>query len=247
MSKLFKQKFPYKVKQYLKSNHSIVISRAVMRQTPEESRIISLVDERTMTGENRILNLLNCVEYVVKANLEGDFVECGVWRGGSILAMGHKLLQLQKARDIWAYDTFEGTPEPTKEDFVLNTGQTMSSKWSPGKIAFASREDFDIGSKEFLDSEVNIIPVQGDIRVTLKDRKPKRISLLRIDTDIYEPVKFALEELWGLITDGGVLIIDDYDTWAGAKKATDEFFQSIGYVPLLMRMDTGRIILKIPA
>jgi hypothetical protein len=67
---------------------------------------------------------------------------------------------------------------------------------------------------------------------------------LRIDTDIYEPVKFALEELWGLIADGGVLIIDDYDTWAGAKKATDEFFQSIGYSPLLMRMDTGRIILK---
>jgi O-methyltransferase len=244
MSKLFKQKFPYRVKQYLKSNHGIVVSRAIMRQTPEESRIISLVDERTMTGENRILNLLNCVEYVVRANVNGDFVECGVWRGGSILAMGYKLLQLQQERDIWAYDTFEGTPEPTKEDFVLETGQTMSSKWSAGKIAFASREDFEFGAKEFRETGVNIIPIQGDIRVTLKDQKPKQISILRIDTDIYEPVKFALEELWGLIADGGVLIIDDYDTWAGAKKATDEFFQSIGYSPLLMRMDTGRIILK---
>jgi O-methyltransferase len=244
MGKPFKQKFPYRVKQYLKSNHGIVISRAIMRRTSEESRIISLVDERTMTGENRILNLLNCVEYVVKAKLVGDFVECGVWRGGSILAMGHKLLQLQQGRDIWAYDTFEGTPEPTKEDFVLETGQTMSSKWSAGKIAFASRGDFEFGAKEFLETGVNIIPIQGDIRTTLKNQKPKQISILRIDTDIYEPVKFALEELWGLITDGGVLIIDDYDTWAGAKKATDEFFESLGYVPLLMRMDTGRIILK---
>lgn len=244
MRKLFKEKFPYRFKQYLKNNHRIVISRAIMRQTIEDSQIISLVDKRTMTGENRILNLLSALEYIAKANLEGDFVECGVWRGGSVFAMAHKLLQQHKTATIWAYDTFNGTPEPTKYDFIIKTGQTMSSKWSAGEVAFASREDFDEGAKVFLDSGVNIVPIQGDIRDTLKTQKPHQISLLRIDTDIYEAVKVALEELWDLLVVGGVLIIDDYDTWAGSMKATDEFFASIGYVPYLMRMDTGRIILK---
>lgn len=247
MSKLFKEKFPYRFKQYLKNNHGIVVSRAIMRQTKEDSRIISLVDKRTMTGENRILNLLSALEYIAKADIKGDFVECGVWRGGSVFAMAHKLLEQNRIASIWAYDTFNGTPEPTKYDFIMKTGQTMSSKWSAGKIAFASREDFDDGARIFLDSGVNIIPVQGDIRNTLKIQKPAQISLLRIDTDIFEAVKFALEELWGLLVVGGVLIIDDYDTWAGSMKATDEFFASIGYVPYMMRMDTGRIILKTSA
>ena len=244
MSKLFKQRVPYKIKKYLERTHRIVLSRAVMDRSDSDARIIKLVDERTMTGDNRILNLLNSVEYLVENKISGSYVECGVWRGGSILAMAYKLLFLNVKAEIWAFDTFQGTPRPTNEDYVISTGDTMHSKWRPKAIAYASIDDFNVGVKSFLDSGIDILPIQGDVRETLLQNKPPKIALLRIDTDIYEAVGACLEELWPLVSPGGVVIIDDYDHWAGARKATDEYFLKISKKPLLMRMDTGRILIK---
>jgi O-methyltransferase len=83
----------------------------------EDKRIVERAVEYSMTGPARLLALIDSVRYCTRAALGGAFVECGVWRGGSVLAM---ILTLQELgiddRDIYLYDTFEGMTEPTAFD-----------------------------------------------------------------------------------------------------------------------------------
>src|ERR1700749_4408823 len=74
----------------------------------------------TMTTPERIASLCNAVNYLVKNKIEGDFVECGVWRGGSTMAAIDTLLKAgDKSREIYLYDTYEGMSEPTEADKVF--------------------------------------------------------------------------------------------------------------------------------
>src|SRR3954454_17567557 len=85
--------------------------------TPEDRAIIEAALPHTMTGPARLQALVDAVRYCVARGIEGAFVECGVWRGGSVRAMILTLQQLGAAnRDLWLYDTFEGMTEPTEHD-----------------------------------------------------------------------------------------------------------------------------------
>ena len=85
----------------------------------------------------------------------------------------------------------------------------------------------------------------GKVEETLKNTRPDKIALLRLDTDWYESTKIELEMLYPLIVQDGVLIIDDYGHFSGAKKAVDEYFMTINRPPLFNRIDyTGRLIIK---
>src|SRR5690606_24776929 len=87
--------------------------------------------------------------------------------------------------------------------------------------------------------------VEGKVEDTIPATVPDRISLLRLDTDWYESTRHELEHLWPLLQPGGVLIIDDYGHFEGARKAVDEYFLDRSDAPLLNRIDyTGRIAIK---
>ena len=77
----------------------------------------------------------------------------------------------------------------------------------------------------------NIILIQGMVENTLlnKDNIPDQISLLRLDTDFYESTKIELEILFPKLVPGGILILDDYGYWSGARKAIDEYFKNTKY------------------
>lgn len=214
------------------------------------------VRDRTMTSENSIFNLIEATRYIAKNNIPGDIVECGVWRGGSMLAVALALNSLEiNSRNLYLYDTYQGMTPPTELDIDLKGKSAQShlshSKISdstshqPGVIAFASLGDVMMGMSESKYPVQNIHYVQGDVATTLLEHKHKKIALLRLDTDWYESTKIELEELWDLLATGGVLILDDYDYWVGAKKAVDEFFSSRNMSPLMMKISAGgRVLIK---
>ena len=88
--------------------------------------------------------------------------------------------------------------------------------------------------------------VKGDIQETVPEVIPDKIAILRLDTDWYASTRHGLIEMFPRLSIGGVLIIDDYGHWQGAKRAVDEYFSGGGPQVLLNRIDyTGRIGVKI--
>jgi O-methyltransferase len=193
----------------------------------------------------------------VRRGLPGALAECGVWRGGSVLAMILTLQELEAApRDIHLYDTFEGMTEPTEHDSSALDGHALDA-WREarrdGRRAWPEmfgKDVFDERSvRETLLAtgypEERIHLVKGRVEHTLPDHAPDSLALLRLDTDWYESTRHELLHLYPLLCDGGVLIIDDYGHWEGARKAVDEYFDRHAAPLLLNRIDyTGRIAIK---
>jgi len=216
-------------------------------------KIFTQVSDFTMTGIERVNSLIKSVYYLQDNSIEGDIVECGVWRGGSIMA---SILALQNKNKtdvkIWLYDTFEGMSEPTKEDVDYlerdgnkllkehNESKESSSVWA---IAFLEEVKSNISSLGYDIDKVSFI--KGKVEETIPNNLPEKISLLRLDTDWYESTKHELEHLFPKLSRGGVLIIDDYGHWKGSRKACDEYFTENNLKPFLHRIDqTGIVMVK---
>jgi O-methyltransferase len=191
------------------------------------------------------------VKYVVKNNIPGDFVECGVWRGGSSMMIALTLLHLRSTnRRLFLYDTFEGMSEPTEHDKTFrgedadkllekNIDNKETSVWCLADINDVQQN---MGVTKY--PPANIHYVKGKVEDTIPATLPSDgIALLRLDTDWYESTAHELKHLYPLLIVSGVLIIDDYGHWDGCKKAVDEYFENR---PLLLnRIDyTGRIAVK---
>ena len=208
----------------------------------------------TMTGVRRLINTLKSCRYVVENKIAGDFVECGVWRGGNGILAKCLFEQLDPNRSVWMFDTFEGMTAPTEYDIrfrdKIHAGKKFenSQKDTHNDWCYASLEDV---KRNFLDSNLkldNLNFVKGDVTKTLatKENIPSEIAVLRLDTDWYESTKSELEVLYPILNVGGVLIIDDYGHWEGARKAVDEYFSSRDYKPLFNVTDqTGRSAIKL--
>jgi O-methyltransferase len=193
----------------------------------------------TMTSKEAVFALYTSVNYVLDQNILGDIVECGVWRGGSSLLVA----LMMKARNIsdrklYLYDTFQGMTPPTEFDVYKrgNTGLEMMEQYGDDiGWCYALLDDvkaaFSVHNFDF-----EILFVQGDVVETLATIKPETISILRLDTDWYESTATELEQLYPRLSTGGVLIIDDYGSWEGSRKATDDYFNKVP-APMLTRID----------
>lgn len=216
-----------------------------------EREIFDFVSPYTMTGIERVHALINAVNYVLDNNIKGDFVECGVWRGGSAMVVA-KILQDRgiKDRKLYLYDTFEGMSAPTGKDvdFEGVSAESLMEKFDEktGNLCYADKRDVLENIRKTGYPDENFILVEGKVEDTIPETLPERISLLRLDTDWYESTSHELKHLYPKLSDKGVLIIDDYGHWRGAREATDEFFAAQNSKPLLHRIDyTGRIMIKI--
>jgi len=211
------------------------------------------VKSYTMTSIERGYSLFKAVEYIVKNRIPGDFVECGVWKGGScmIVAMTLELFK-EKDRMIYLYDTYEGMPKPTKEDVISWNGRSVLEKWEEDRSG--EKDNFGtwaVGLEEVKENifktsypRENFVFIPGDVQKTLGKDTPENIALLRLDTDWYASTVVELEILYPLVVEKGVLIIDDYGHFDGARKAVDEYFED--RTILLNRIDyTGRIGVKL--
>ena len=206
----------------------------------------------TMTSPLRMYALYQAVKYVSKAGIEGDFVECGVWKGGSsmVIAMTLKLCGIEN-RKIYLYDTFGGMSEPSVHDVEVRGGAAADDEWKKSlKSGYSTwcyspleEVESNMGTTGY--PKKNIIFIKGKVEDTIPGTLPKSISLLRLDTDFYESTKHEMEHLYPLLSAKGVLLIDDYGHWGGARKAVDDYINNNNINILLNRVDyTGRIAVK---
>jgi O-methyltransferase len=216
---------------------------------PELIEVIERVRPYTLTSPERIEALCSAVGYIARAELPGAIVECGVWRGGSVMAAALELLRNgDSGRDLYLYDTFVGMTPPGDRDVDYRgkpgeyvEGEVLMAtghRTSDGLMAEIRRT---IESTGYPPDRIHL--VKGAVQDTVPEVTPERIALLRLDTDWYESTRHELEHLYPRLVGGGVLIVDDYGHFRGAREAVDEFFS--GQPVLLHRIDaTGRMVLK---
>lgn len=221
----------------------------VMNQDKVFNKIYLVCKKYSMTPKERMYSLYLAVKYIIQSDIPGDFVECGVWAGGSSMLVALTLNEMNCTnRRIWLYDTFEGMTKPTKEDITTfnkeHVGKTYEAQkkfggWCAVNINLVKNNlnltKYPIKNIEF---------VKGKVEDTIPKRSPKKIALLRLDTDWYDSTKHELKYLFPILSKKGVLLIDDYGHFDGARKATDEFFKRKNI--LLNRIDySARIGVKI--
>lgn len=222
-----------------------------------DRRIIAPALPFTMTSVPRLQALVDGVRHCVRRGVPGAFAECGVWRGGSVLAI---IATLQEQgvtdRDVYLYDTFEGMTRPGEHD-VSPLERPARETWEEAQERDERPWALFFGEDVFSEDDVRarleatgypperIHLVSGDVESTLPERAPDRLALLRLDTDWYASTLHEMEHLYPRLVDGGVLIIDDYGHWEGARRAVDEYFTEHGDPVLLHRIDySGRIAVK---
>ena len=221
--------------------------------SPIDRDIVAAVRPFSMTSAERIWSLVQAVAYVEDEHIPGALVECGVWRGGSVMAMARKLVSLgSNHRTIWLYDTFEGMTAPTANDVEAATGQSAERLMATTEVgdgnnvwAYATQQDV-IANLATTGYEINQFKlVKGDVAQTLQTDVPESIAILRLDTDWYESTKVGLEILYPRLAVGGVCILDDYGHWVGARKAVDDYFAAVGHRPFMHPIDySGRVFIK---
>jgi len=214
----------------------------------EQKKIIWKAKPYTMTSLERMAALVNAVYYVVQNRIPGDIAECGVWRGGSMMVVAKALLANgDRSRSLYLYDTFEGMSAPTSADLSAEgtAAQTLLDQ-APREAAIWCCATLDEVRANLLSTGYpaeKIQLIKGKVEDTIPKTLPSALSLLRLDTDWYESTKHELLHLYPLLHRQGILIIDDYGDWQGARKAVDEYF--LNSKVFLHRIDrTGRMVVK---
>lgn len=206
----------------------------------------SLIQPYTMTSSERIQALYHALEYIKDNNIDGDLVECGVWKGGNILGMCEYLNYNNILnRKVWAYDTFKGMTPPEDVDIDKDNRFAKDIVHEPIFFCESPLEEVKNNVSKSSFPKENIEYIVGDVSETLdiEENLPKKISLLRLDTDWYKSTRKELEILYPRLSIGGILIVDDYGHWKGSRKAVDEYFANTNTVAKQIDY-TGIIIQK---
>jgi O-methyltransferase len=220
---------------------------------PEFRDLAERVRAFSMTSFERMYALYKTVDFIERAGIPGAIVECGVWRGGSMMLVAHRLMALGCSdRDLYLFDTYEGLPRPDEAKDVDVWGNRAIDGWLPRQTsdesshwAEASLEDVraNILSTGYPEERVHF--VKGMVERTIPEAAPSDIALLRLDTDWYASTKHEMEHLFPRLVRNGVLIIDDYGHFEGARQAVDEYIAAHDLPVLLNRIDySGRLIIK---
>jgi len=222
----------------------------------EDLAILNEVKAYTMTDVEKIHSMIQGARYVVEHGIPGSIVECGVWKGGSMMAAAKALVGMGSyERELYLFDTFEGMVEPTDADLTrsglqardrfeeLKSEDGRGSDWCRSEVDEVRRNLASVG---YDDAKIHL--VKGKVEDTIPEQAPESISLLRLDTDWYESTRHELVHLYPRLSVGGLLIIDDYGAWQGCRKAVDEYVTENRLKLFLTPLEkTGRIAVKLEA
>jgi hypothetical protein len=166
---------------------------------------------------------------VARKRIDGDVVECGVYRGGSALVLADRLLRGDGSRAMWLFDTFGGMPEPGPED-PAEAWKEVGTCTSSEAIV---RETFrsagaPLGRVHF---------VVGLYAATLPRFVPPPIALLHLDCDWHDSVRLCLETFYDAVVPGGLVVLDDYGHWTGCRTAVDRFLATRSFRGDLIPID----------
>jgi O-methyltransferase len=203
----------------------------------------------TMTTYEKLLGMYLAIRYLVTNHIEGDVVECGVWKGGSMMATTMALTGLSDTkRTIYLYDTYEGMAEPTEKDIDSQTGVGAREFWKKKKTEHGSQwcySPLDEVKANMARTEYpadRLVFVKGKVEDTIPGSLPAQIAMLRLDTDWYESTYHELVHLFPRLVRGGVLVLDDYWCWQGSREAVDQYFREQKIPILLTRCGQGGAI-----
>ncbi len=221
---------------------------------PEFLALYTRCQPYTMTSIERMYGLYTAVRHIQKHRIAGDLVECGVWKGGSCMLCALTLLAAGDiSRTIFLYDTFEGMTKPSPRDIDYRGTRALDiwaslrrgaysdwPGWHHASLAEVRRTMLSTGYPE---EKIRFVP--GKVEDTLPGTLPDRIAILRLDTDWYESTRHELLHLFPRLVPGGVLLVDDYGHYRGAREAVDEYLDNNQEELFLVRIDyTGRIGVK---
>jgi hypothetical protein len=238
------------------------LQRRLPDASEPELNIIQRVQACTMTSPERLTGLMRAVQHIRKHQIEGAVVECGVWRGGSIMAIALQLLSRLSSvdhdrtgidpRHLWLFDTFEGMTPPDQRDIdwsgnlateLLHDSDDPSAADSVWCLSHLETVRENVASTGYPADYIHY--VEGPVEKTLQSAETGPIALLRLDTDWYESTHCELQHLFPRLVSGGILIVDDYGHWQGCRRAVDEYFSKHDIRIFLNRMDyTGRMGVK---
>ena len=224
-------------------------SNAPIELNQEENRIIHYVraNNLSMCSTQNLQQTAIACKYIALNDIPGDFVECGVYKGGNAL-IAAKIFDMYKInKKVYLFDTFTGMTKPTKYDLRTSDKKPMLFKYlslqqkNHTDWAYTSIEEVKENFKKVNLLKDNVIFVKGEVEKTLNQHIniPKAISFLRLDTDWYKSTKKELDILYSKLVFGGILVIDDYGYFDGARKAVDEYFKKHPPAPFLSLIDNG--------
>ncbi len=218
---------------------------------PAFERLYELYRPFTMTSLERMYALYKAIEHAVARGIDGDVVECGVWKGGTAMLMASALADFgQTDRLIYLYDTYEGMVDPTGEDVDYDD---VTPRQRLNRLNMTSFGEWCCAPLDEVRSNMartaypidRFVFVKGRVEQTIPRVLPEAICLLHLDTDWYASTRHELRHLYPLLGHGGALSIDDYGHWRGCRRAVDEYFQENNVNMFLSRTDyTGRIGVK---
>jgi len=191
----------------------------------------------TMIGINRLNNIENCIRFIVTNKVEGDLVEAGLWRGGSVIFMKAVLKELNVIdRRIFAADSFKGLPKPDK-NYSADAKNTLYLE----NILSVSIEEVKNNFKSFGLLDSSVIFLKGFFKETLPNAPIQKIALLRLDCDMYESTIIALNNLYHKVSNNGFVIIDDYNAFDECKLAVNDFRMQCGIVEAIVEIDNEAV------
>ena len=205
--------------------------------------IFNAVRSFTMTSVERMFDLYKSVEYIVRAGVPGDIVECGVWRGGSMMLVAKTLQMLgDTSRGLWLYDTFEGHPMPSENEVDL-WGRRAIDDWKANVKADGTTDWGRVSVEEVAANMAStgypgpVKLVKGMVEETARAPTAPAFAIVRLDTDWFPSAQVSMEVFWPLLVRGGVLVIDDYGHYKGQREAVDAYFAKHGITVKLNRVD----------
>ncbi len=219
---------------------------------PLHTEVFNAVHNYTMTSPERVQALIESVRYVVRNDVDGVFMECGVYLGGSMMAVALTLLSMGITdRELCLFDTFAGMPKPDSIDvnfqgrpaidtFMKTKIDDASSHWANASVESVKET---MAMTGYPANRIHF--VKGLVEETIPENAPEKIALLRLDTDWYRSTRHEMEHLYPRVSPKGIVIIDDYGELMGAKKAVDEFLAKNDIRSFLHRIDfAARLIVK---
>ena len=196
-------------------------------------------------GIGRLSHLYMAAEYVIARGVPGAFVECGVGQGGVGRLLGRILVNHGESRHLYLFDTFRGMPPPGPFDEEANSPIPTPERWRQeeakgGWINYSVNQVQPVVAASGLPAAQTHL-VAGLVENTIPEHAPDQIALLHLDTDFYGSTLHELRQLFPRLSRFGVIAIDDYGTWAGVRKAVDEYVSEAGLKLLFLPHGTGRI------
>lgn len=221
----------------------------LVRKRPfnEHARKLGLdwpADALTMIGMQRLTSLQRCVETVLAEDVPGDLVECGVWRGGASILMRAVLSAYgDEKRSVWLCDSFEGVPPPDTAHYEADKGIKLHR--AAGVLAVPQAQvKSNFERYGLLDDRVRFVP--GWFKDTLQDAPIDRISVLRLDGDLYESTIQALDALYPRLSSGGFCIIDDYHAIDACRQAVADYRTAHGITAPIEEIDGTGVLWRKP-